>query len=1113
MWGRDPRCFWVVRNAWREELHSNPMINLYRKLKKTKDHLSKWNKTQFRHIRLQVEEAKSALQKIESNDLIQEETLHDARQNLNEALTREEIFWRQKSRVAWLKHGDRSTKFFMASTTIRRRRNYIQTVKADNGEWVTDSRVIAVLFSSKFNSIFTRRAQANPEGQSLLSNPLIEDNINLQLISEPSESDILLCLRSMGNDKAPGPDGMSVAFYTQHWEVIKQDFVQMVTHFFRYAELPQFINNTNVVLIPKKDCPTNVNDYRPIALCNVTYKCISKILALRLKPILPSIISPAQSAFVQGRFIAENTAVAREIVHSMRRKKGKKGFMMIKLDMEKAYDKMDWGFIIATLKGLGIHEKFVNWVEKCITIRQMGLLINGAVQGTIKPTCGIRQGDPLSPALFIIAADVFSRLITTKMNEGCIHGFKMARNGPPITHLMFADDVILFGKASVREAKGFLNCLEEYCSWSGQGVNYHKSTVFFSKGVTSRLAGEIAEILNMKRMKDDATYLGLPLFRSLNRSRDLRFLVDRALQRVKSWKTRLLSKAGKTCLIQSVGSSLATYVAATEPIPLNIARNVDKCLRDFWWGDKEEKRKLHLLAWDSICQSKYSGGLGFRKVETVNKAFMTKWAWKALTDKTSIWSLVVNAKYIKGRNFLDLERKGSESGLWKAILEARARGVLGKGLCRKIGNGEKTSIWFDPWVPSLNRTPIPEKDASHGVAWVHQFLNADNTWNRQMVNEWFGEEDAKTILNIDLPDTKTDDSWLWVGERNGLFSIRSACRLLKSTSPRTSENRVWKLIWNSKMHPRLKFLWWQVYRDVLPTKGKLASIIKDIDDNCPLCKEATETSFHLFWSCSFAKAIWFSIGWGIRTEVYNLTDWKSWFGWFAQDSNRPPSVRLVDLMLTTICIVDTVWNERNRRIHGEKETILAHILRSIRLKLTEHKMVSENLVDEILAWAPPPSSWVCCNTDISVSPNGSMLAAIIRDEFGTIQSITTQEAAYTDPLIAEASAVCMAAKIAVDSGLKRIVFQCENVSVVNSFATKTQCPVDFRIEAAKKRFALCCSKLDEWEITHISRVCNYTAHNIAKWAMTGKISGIIDPHQLDCNVLDDLQEWDPGPAS
>ncbi|KAF4355867.1 hypothetical protein G4B88_004281 [Cannabis sativa] len=288
-----------------------------------------------------------------------------------------------------------------------------------------------------------------------------------------------------------------------------------------------------------------------------------------------------------------------------------------------------------------------------------------------------------------------------------------------------------------------------------------------------------------------------------------------------------------------------------------------------------------------------------------------------------------------------------------------------------------------------------------------------------MVNEWFGKEDAKAILNIDLPDTKTEDSWLWVGEHNGLFLIKSACRLLKSTSLRSYET----------------------------------------------------------------------------------------------NSNRPPSVRFIDLMLTTICIVDIVWNERNRRVHGEKATTLPQILRSIRLKLAEHRMVTTNLVDEILAWAPPPTSWVCCNTDIAVSPNGSMLAAIIRDEFGTIQSITTQEAVYTDSLIAEANAVCMAAKIAVDYGTKRIVFQCDNLGVVKSFATKTHCPVDFRLEAAKKRFELCCSKLDEWEITHISRVCNYTAHNIAKWAAIGEKFGRIEPHQLDCTILDDFQEWDPGPAT
>ncbi|XP_060964042.1 uncharacterized protein LOC133033349 [Cannabis sativa] len=493
MWGRDPRCFWIVRNAWRDNLHHDPMVNLYRKLRKTKEHLKTWNKTHFGKIQQQVADAKKTLDRIESSNNMQIAEFDEARAKLNEALSREEILWRQKSRVAWLKEGDRCTKFFIASTVIRRRKNFIQTLKKENGEWVNDIKVIAKMFIDKFNGTFSKNPFTSSPEENIVCNNLITESDNRNLICIPSAKEIEDCLRSMGHDKAPSPDGMPTGFYLQHWNVVKRDFIDMVTHFFLTMDLPQFINNTNIVLVPKKDCPTGVNDYRPIALCNVAYKCISKVLALRLKHVLPSIISPEQTAFVHGRLIAENTTVAREIVHSMSKKKGKKGFMMIKLDMEKAYDKMDWSFILATLKGLGFHRTFVNWVEKCIMAKQMGLLINGSVHGTLSPSCGLRQGDPLSPALFIIAADVLSRLIAGRKAEGRLEGFKLSREGPAVTHLMFADDLILFGRASLKEAKEFVKCLEDYCSWSGQAVNYQKSTVFFSKGVPVRCATYIAE--------------------------------------------------------------------------------------------------------------------------------------------------------------------------------------------------------------------------------------------------------------------------------------------------------------------------------------------------------------------------------------------------------------------------------------------------------------------------------------------------------------------------------------------------------------------------------------------------------------------------------------------
>ncbi|XP_060967262.1 uncharacterized protein LOC133035407 [Cannabis sativa] len=377
---------------------------------------------------------------------------------------------------------------------------------------------------------------------------------------------------------------------------------------------------------------------------------------------------------------------------------------------------------------------FIRWVKLCIKVQRMGLLLNGTVQGVILRSCGLRQGDPLSPALFIIAADVLSRLLMAKNEVGKIVGFKFT-GGAAITHLMFADDIILFGKASVKEANNFLKCFDEYCAWSGQAVNYQKSTVYFTQGVPSNKAQEIMNILGMKRMKNDSIYLGLPLFRSFKRSKDLNFLVDKVMQRVKSWKTRLLSKAGRACLIQSVGSSLATYVAASDVIPKTIARKVDKELRDFWWGDTEAKKTFHTVDWSSLCQSKMRGGLGFRKIETINSAFILKWGWKALTDKESVWGTIIQNKYLNNRNFFDVEINSRDSSFWKSIL--RSRSLLLNHVCRKIGNGKETSIWFDPWVPSANRSPTPLLDATHGVAWVNQFITEDGCWDEEMVKKWF----------------------------------------------------------------------------------------------------------------------------------------------------------------------------------------------------------------------------------------------------------------------------------------------------------------------------------------------------------------------------------------
>uniref|UniRef100_A0A803QD49 Reverse transcriptase domain-containing protein n=1 Tax=Cannabis sativa TaxID=3483 RepID=A0A803QD49_CANSA len=400
------------------------------------------DEVQFRKLSVQIEEARANLKGVEESQAPNEEAHSEARKMLNEALAREKIFWRQKSRVSWLKDGDRATKFFMAFTVTRRRQNYIQILSHESGNVLDQIADIAKQFIDKFSNTFSiskpRTALRLEEWLHLKSDCCLDSDLN----TIPTEDEIFKALCSMGIDKAPGPDGLPVAFFRSHWETIRPDFLKMIAHFFQTSRVPPFINDTNLVLIPKKE-------------------------------------NPSTMAFFKGRSISENTSVEKEIVHSMARRNGSKGFMMIKLDMEKVYDKMNWEFIKEALQFHGVSDPLLGWIMNCIEIKKMNLIINGSKQGTISSQCGLRQGDPLSPALFILVADLLSRLISDANVKGKIRGFKVARAAQLITHLMFADDVMLFGHALEKEAEAFLGCLHTYCEWSEQAVNFQKSTVFF----------------------------------------------------------------------------------------------------------------------------------------------------------------------------------------------------------------------------------------------------------------------------------------------------------------------------------------------------------------------------------------------------------------------------------------------------------------------------------------------------------------------------------------------------------------------------------------------------------------------------------------------------------
>jgi hypothetical protein len=202
--------------------------------------------------------------------------------------------------------------------------------------------------------------------------------MNELLMADFTPEEIKEALNSIGDMKAPGPDGIPSVFYKHFWEVVREQITKEVLEVLRGGQIPEGWNETTIVLIPKVPRPEKTKDLWPISLCNVLYKIVSKVLANRLKQILPEIISPAQSAFVPGRLISDNILIAYEMTHYMRsKKKGKTGYAAVKLDMSKVYDRVEWRFLHDMMVQLGFQSGWVELVMKCISSVSYRIKVNG----------------------------------------------------------------------------------------------------------------------------------------------------------------------------------------------------------------------------------------------------------------------------------------------------------------------------------------------------------------------------------------------------------------------------------------------------------------------------------------------------------------------------------------------------------------------------------------------------------------------------------------------------------------------------------------------------------------------------------------------------------------
>jgi hypothetical protein len=291
-------------------------------------------------------------------------------------------------------------------------------LRDDHGEWIEESVKLKEHANNFYKALFTISPHIPNWQHTDITFPELEKEEIDGLGAEFTDNEIKSAVYDMNPWKAPGPDGFPAGFYQYSWDIVGASVCDFVKNVWRSPSDIAMVNQTDICLIPKVDQPELISQFRPISLCNTIYKIVSKVIVTRLKIVIPKLVSPFQTGFVPGRNIHENIIVAKEMVHTMHRSKGRKGYFAIKVDLSKAYDKLSWEFVWRVLVEIKLPDKLINIIMHSITSVETNVKWHGARADYFRPQRGIRQGDPLSPYLFVLCMDKLSHLISHAVEDG-----------------------------------------------------------------------------------------------------------------------------------------------------------------------------------------------------------------------------------------------------------------------------------------------------------------------------------------------------------------------------------------------------------------------------------------------------------------------------------------------------------------------------------------------------------------------------------------------------------------------------------------------------------------------------------------------------------------------
>ncbi|KAL2247967.1 UNVERIFIED_CONTAM: Transposon TX1 uncharacterized protein [Sesamum indicum] len=607
-----------VQNIWQQEVIGVPMYAVTRKLKALKPvfRQQRRNKGDLSH---NVQLAKGFLdeaQNLVSSDRQNELFLyleHCCHFVYAKAVKTEQIMLQQRAKMQWMKGGDQCSRVFFRKIAQRRAGRRILQINDENGSTHIELEEVIHEFVSYYQNLLGA------------------------------------------------------------WPVVGTEVTGAVLNFFTTGKLLKQVNSTLLALIPKVHNPMTVGDFRPISCCNVLYKIIAKLLVQRLSVVLDKLINPSQAAFIPGRSIGDNILLAQELFTGYNQTRLPPR-CALKVDIRKAYDTVEWDFLVATLQLFGFPPTFIRWIEECISTTSFLVGLNGNPHGFFDGARGLRQGDPLSPFLFVLVMEVlhigFLQLIEQDMQFTYHWKCELAR----VFQLGFANDLLLFCRADLDSVRVLKVGLDQFAEWSGLRLNIQKSHIIISRSAHER-KDQLLSLLGFQEGHLPMRYLGLPLISSRLTISDCQPLLSKIDARIAGWEGD------------------------------QIIKEVEKRFRRFLWKGTSMMGYAK-VAWKDVCKPIGEGGLGIKDIDALNRALMTKKLYDVIRcDRTSIWVEWLQLGRLQNNSIWTVDEKGGSWG-WRKLL--RLRSLIQSMVECRIGDGTTFYLWKDPWHqlgPLISRFP------------------------------------------------------------------------------------------------------------------------------------------------------------------------------------------------------------------------------------------------------------------------------------------------------------------------------------------------------------------------------------------------------------------------